>query len=49
VIWLPAFAVLASLPVSLVQISAIREEIRGIRGDIKLLAGEVRELVARKP
>jgi hypothetical protein len=59
-IGLPAFAVLASLAVSLVQIpalrkemrtnmQAIREDIREIRSDIKLLARAARELVARKP
>lgn len=51
-IGLPVIAVLASLTVSLVQISAIREEMRGnmqairedireVRGDIKLLTGKV--------
>jgi hypothetical protein len=45
---LPAIAVVASLIVSLVQISAIREDIREIRSDIKLLTGKVYELMAQK-
>jgi hypothetical protein len=40
-IGLPTAAVLASLTVSLVQISGIREDIREIRNDIKLLTGKV--------
>jgi hypothetical protein len=59
-IGLPTIAVLASLTVSLVQISAIRDEmrtnmsaIRGemreIRGDIKLLTGKVYELTGQSP
>lgn len=58
-IGLPTLAVLASLTVSLVQISAIREEMRGnmqtiredireIRADIKLLTGKVYELMGQK-
>jgi len=58
-IGLPTLAVLASLTVSLVQISAIREEMRGnmlairedmreIRSDIKLLTGKVYELMGQK-
>jgi len=60
VIGLPAIAVLASLTVSLVQISAIREEMRTnmqairedmreIRSDIKLLTGKVYELMGQRP
>jgi hypothetical protein len=45
---LPTIAVVASLIVSLVQISAIREDIREIRSDIKLLTGKVYELMAQK-
>ena len=58
-IGLPVIAVLASQTVSLaqisairsdlhVQISAIREDIREIRSDIKLLTGKVYELMAEK-
>lgn len=38
-IGLPTLAVLASLIVSLFQISGTREDIREIRADIKLLTG----------
>jgi hypothetical protein len=48
-IGLPVIAVLTSLVVSLVQISAIREDIREMRSDIKLLTGKVYELMAQKP
>ena len=59
-IGLPTIAVLASLTVSLVQISAIRgelrtnmqsihEDIREIHSDIKLLTGKVYELMGQKP
>ena len=41
-------AVLASLTVSLIQISTIREDIREIRSDIKLLTGKVYELMGEK-
>jgi hypothetical protein len=47
-IGLPTIAVLASMTVSLVQISAIREDIREVRSDIKLLTGKVYELMAQK-
>ena len=47
-IGLPTVAVITSLIVSLVQISAIREDIREIRSDIKLLTGKVYELMAQK-
>lgn len=57
-IGLPTIAVLASLTISLMQISSIREElrenmrdlrsdIREIRGDIKLLTGKVYEMMAK--
>ena len=57
-IGLPTIAVLASLTISLVQISGIREELREnmrdlrsdmreIRGDIKLLTGKVYEMMAK--
>jgi hypothetical protein len=41
---LPTIAVLASLTVSLVQISGIREDIREIRNDIKLLIGKIMDI-----
>jgi hypothetical protein len=58
-IGLPVLAVITSPVVSLVQISAIREDnrsnmaeirtdIRGIRDDIKLLTGKVYELMAQQ-
>jgi len=46
-IGLPTIAVIASLVISLIQISGIREDVREIRGDIKLLTGKVYELMAR--
>lgn len=42
---LPTIAVVSSLIISLVQISSIREDIREIRGDIKLLTGKVYEMM----
>jgi hypothetical protein len=47
-IGLPTIAVLASQTVSLIQVSAIREDIREIRSDIKLLTGKVYELMGQK-
>ena len=47
-IGLPTLAVLASLTVSLIQISGIRDDIREIRSDIKLLTGKVYELMSQK-
>jgi hypothetical protein len=47
-IGLPTIAVLASLTVSLVQISAIREDIRELRADFKLLTGKVYEMMGAK-
>jgi hypothetical protein len=44
-IGLPTIAVLASMTVSLVQISGIRDDIREIRQDVKLLTGKVLELM----
>ena len=55
---LPTIAVIASLAVSLIQISSIRDEvrenmreirsdIREIRGDLKLLTGKVYEMMAK--
>jgi len=41
-------AVLASLTVSLIPISTIREDIREIRADIKLLNGKVYEFMGQK-
>ena len=47
-IGLPVIAVLASLTVSLVQISGIREDVREIRSDIKLMTGKIYELMGEK-
>ena len=44
---LPVLAVITSLIISLVQISGIREDIRELRGDMKLLTGKVYELMER--
>ena len=51
---LPTIAVLASLTISLVQISGIRAELAGlrddmreIRADVKLLTGKVYEMMAK--
>jgi hypothetical protein len=48
VVGLPTIAVIASLIVSLIQISAIREDIREIRSDITLLTGNDYEPMAQK-
>ena len=49
---LPTLAVLASLTISLIQISAIREDMRELRREviakIDLLMGKVFELVAER-
>lgn len=42
---LPIVAILTSLVISLVQISGIREDIRELRSDMKLLTGKVYELM----
>jgi hypothetical protein len=47
-IGLPCFTIVASLIVSMVQISGIREDIREIRSDIKILTGKVYELMGEK-
>ena len=47
-IGLPTVAVLTSLVVSLFQISGIREDIREIRADMKLLTGKVYEMMAKE-
>jgi hypothetical protein len=47
-IGLPCFTIVTSLIVSMVQISGIREDIREIRLDIKLLTGKVYELMGEK-
>jgi hypothetical protein len=44
---LPVLAVITSLIISLVQIPGIREDIRELRGDMKLLTGKVYELMER--
>jgi hypothetical protein len=45
---LPTIAVITSLVISLFQISGIREDVREIRNDMKLLTGKVYELMAEK-
>jgi hypothetical protein len=47
-IGLPCFTIVTSLIVSMVQISGIREDIREIRSDLKLLTGKVYELMGEK-
>jgi hypothetical protein len=47
-IGLPCFTIVTSLIVSMVQISGIREDIREIRSDIKILTGKVYELMGEK-
>jgi hypothetical protein len=47
-IGLPMLAVVTSLVISLVQISGIREDIRELRSDMKLLTGKVYEMMAQK-
>jgi hypothetical protein len=47
VIGLPTITVLASLTISLFEISGIREDIREIQSDIKLLTGKVYELMEK--
>lgn len=42
---LPIIAILTSLVISVLQISAIREDIRELRADMKLLTGKVYELM----
>jgi hypothetical protein len=46
---LPIIAVVASMVVSLVQISGIREDIREIRRSIDILTGKVIELMGQRP
>ena len=48
VIGLPVLAVITSLVISLVQISGIREDIRELRADMKLLTGKVYELMGQR-
>lgn len=43
-IGLPCLTVVASLVISLFQISGIREDIREMRGDIKLMTGKLAEI-----
>jgi hypothetical protein len=43
-IGLPTIAVLASLVVSLFQISAVREDVGEVRMDVKLLTGKVADV-----
>jgi hypothetical protein len=44
---LPITAVLASLVINLFQISGIRDDIREMRADIKLLTGKVYEMMGK--
>lgn len=44
---LPIIAILTSLVISLLQISGIREDIRELRSDMKLLTGKVYELMGK--
>jgi hypothetical protein len=46
---LPIIALLTALVISLVQVFGIREDIREVRNDIKLLTGKVYELMGQKP
>ncbi len=41
---LPTIAVLASLTVSLVQISAIRDEMRSVRDEMRSIRDDIREI-----
>ncbi len=45
---LPTLAILCSLAVNLWLISGVREDIREIRADVKLLTGKVYELMGHK-
>jgi hypothetical protein len=45
---LPTLAILTSLAVSMFQISGVREDMREIRSDLKLLTGKVYEMMGQK-
>ncbi len=45
---LPVFTIIASLILSMFQMSGMREDIREIRADIKLLTGKVYEMMGQK-
>ena len=45
---LPFITILASLTINLVQISAIREDIRELRSDMKILTGKVYEMMEHR-
>lgn len=47
-IGLPCLTVLASLVISLFMLSGVREDIREIRSDVKLLTGKVIEILEHK-
>ena len=47
-IGLPTIAVLASMVVSLVQISGLREDMRELRTEFRLLTGKVYEMMGAK-
>lgn len=44
---LPTLTILASMTVSLFQISGVREDIREIRSDLKLIVGKIAEMDTR--
>ena len=46
-IGLPCLTIMAALITSLVQISAIRDDLRSLRDDIRLLTGKVSEIDTR--
>jgi hypothetical protein len=48
-IGLPMLLLIASMVNNWITISGIREDIREIRSDIKLLTGKIYELMAQKP
>jgi hypothetical protein len=47
-IGLPVFAIIVSLTISVFQLSGIRDDIREIRSDIRILTGKVYELMGQK-
>ena len=44
---LPVLAVLSSMTVSLFQLSGVREDIREIRSDIKIIIGKIADIDTR--
>jgi len=45
---LPVITILASLAINLFLVSGVREDIRELRADMKLLTGKVYELMGQK-